>query len=119
MFDTQIITCISCPVGCRMTVTLEDGQVVSVVDNNCSRGAAYARQECVAPMRTVTAVFPVVNSRIPVSIKTENPIPKNKIDACMQELSGMRFQAPILMGDVLVDDIVQTGVRVVATKSIK
>lgn len=118
MTTTQLITCISCPVGCRMTVTLEDGVVSAVENNICKRGDAYARQECVAPMRMVTAVAPVEGSDMPVSIKTENPIPKEKITACMDAIRAARFTMPIMMGDVLIQDVAGTGVNLVATKSI-
>ena len=78
----QTITCINCPVGCRMTVTLENGAFVSVRGNTCKRGESYARQECVAPLRMVTAVVPVSGSAAPLSVKTRTPIPKEKIRAC-------------------------------------
>ena len=55
MATTEIITCINCPVGCRMEVTHEGETVLSVKGNTCKRGDAYARQECVAPLRMVTA----------------------------------------------------------------
>lgn len=118
MTTTQNITCISCPVGCRMTVTLEDGVVTRVENNTCKRGDTYARQECVAPMRMVTAVAPVEGSEMPVSIKTENPIPKEKITACMDVIRAAHFTMPIMMGDVLIHDVAGTGVDLVATKSI-
>lgn len=45
------ITCINCPVGCRLQVVVEDGEVKSVTGNSCNRGITYAKQECVAPDR--------------------------------------------------------------------
>ena len=72
----QLITCINCPVGCRMTVNVEDGKVVSVTGNSCKRGVTYAAQESIAPMRMVTAVVPVAGRKMPVSVKTRTPIPK-------------------------------------------
>ena len=54
----QQITCINCPVGCRLQVVVEDGEVKSVTGNSCNRGITYAKQECVAPQRMVTAVVP-------------------------------------------------------------
>lgn len=114
----QQITCISCPVGCRMTVTLENGEVTKVENNTCKRGETYARQECVAPMRMVTAVAPVFGSPMPVSVKTAEPIPKDKIAACMREILSAKFRMPILPGDILIENVAGTGVNVVATKAI-
>lgn len=114
----QQITCINCPQGCRMTVTVEDGKVVSVVGNNCRRGAAYAQQECIAPERMVTAVIPVVGRSTPISVKTRAPIPKAKIRDCMIALSKVRVSAPIAMGQVLLSNVCDTGVDIIATKNL-
>lgn len=114
----QTITCISCPVGCRMTVQVEGGEVVSVTGNTCKRGEAYARQECVAPQRMVTAVVPVEGSAAPLSVKTRTPIPKARIQECMAALSRLRLTAPIAAGTVVLPDVCGTGVDVIATKSV-
>lgn len=118
MQKTEIITCINCPVGCRMEVTLEDGAVVSVKGNTCKRGENYAHQECVQPLRMITAVAPVEGSIMPVSCKTRTPIPKDKIEACMRAIDDLHLTAPIKAGDVLIADVCGTGVDVIATKSV-
>ena len=112
------ITCINCPVGCRLDVTLENGQVVSVTGNTCKRGETYARQECVDPQRMVTAVIPVAGSAVPLSVKTRTPIPKKRIDDCMRALSEVRIEAPIAAGSVVLANVCGTGVDVIATKSV-
>ena len=112
------ITCINCPVGCRLTVTLENGQVTSVTGNTCKRGEIYARQECVDPLRMVTAVIPVAGSAMPLSVKTRTPIPKKKIQDCMEALAGVSLCAPIAAGSVVLADVCGTGVDVIATKSV-
>ena len=115
---TEIITCINCPVGCRMEVTHEGEEVISVKGNTCKRGDAYARQECVSPLRMVTAVAPVKNREMPVSLKTRTPIPKRLIDDCMRAVMEKEFVAPIAAGDVLVENVCGTGVDVIATKAV-
>lgn len=112
------ITCINCPVGCRLDVTLENGQVVSVTGNTCKRGETYARQECVDPQRMVTAVIPVAGSAVPLSVKTRTPIPKKRIADCMRALSEVRIAAPVAAGSVVLADVCGTGVDVIATKSV-
>ena len=113
------ITCINCPVGCRMTVTVEDGKVVNVTGNTCKRGVAYAEQECVAPQRMVTAVVAVKGRKTPVSVKTRTPIPKKDIFACMKQLAETEVLAPVHMGDVVCADVCGTGVDVIATKTVE
>lgn len=115
----QQITCISCPVGCRMTVVVENNQVVSVTGNTCIRGDRYARQECIAPERMVTAVVPVQGSSLPLSVKTRTPIPKKLIADCMKALSGVRLQTPITAGSVVIPNVCGTGVDVIATRGVE
>lgn len=112
------ITCINCPVGCRLRVELENGQVVSVTGNACKRGEIYARQECVDPQRMVTAVIPVEGSRTPLSVKTRTPISKKRIGACMQALADVKLTAPIAAGSVVLADVCGTGVDIIATRSV-
>ena len=110
----QQITCINCPVGCRLQVVLENGQVVSVSGNSCKRGEIYAKQECTAPTRMVTAAVPLQNRKTPVSAKTRTPIPKEKIFDCMAALN-----APVHMGDVICPNVCGTGVDVIATRTVE
>ena len=112
------ITCINCPVGCRLAVELENGQVVSVTGNTCPRGVTYAKQECVDPLRMVTAVVPVEGSAAPLSVKTKTPIPKKEIKNCMKELASAKLVTPIKAGTVVVANVCGTGVDVIATKSV-
>ena len=115
----QIITCINCPVGCRMTVQLdENNEVLSVSGNTCPRGERYARQECTLPQRMITAVIPVSGSSIPLSVKTASPIPKKLIPAVMQELSRVHPALPVRAGDTVVPNVLDTGVNIIATRSL-
>ncbi len=115
----QIITCINCPVGCRMTVQLSDaGEFLSVSGNTCPRGAKYAQQECTAPERMITAVIPVSGSCIPLSVKTAFPVPKERIRDVMSQLSAVSVTLPIRPGDVVLEDAAGTGVSIVATRSL-
>ena len=116
----QSITCINCPVGCRMTVALSDnGDFVSVSGNTCPRGASYARQECISPERMITAVIPVQGIRTPLSVKTSVPVPKSMIPAVMKELGNVRLSVPVSAGQVILPDVLETGADIVATRSLK
>ena len=53
-----------------------------------------------------------------VSVKTAQDIPKNKIFDCMHKLATIRVTAPVQEGDVIVENIADTGVSVIATKDI-
>ncbi|MGI6688603.1 MAG: DUF1667 domain-containing protein [Christensenellales bacterium] len=118
MMDEREITCISCPVGCRMQVKIAEGAITDISGNTCKRGEVYAKQECLSPRRIVTAVAMVPGSPIPISVKTENPIPKEKIAECMREINALKLKLPIQLGDVLKENVAGTGVRLIATRTL-
>lgn len=120
MTEKKTITCISCPKGCTMKVTLEDGIVSEVKGNSCKKGEKYAIKECTSPTRIVTSTVKVLNgTKKVVSVKTAEDIPKDKIECCMKELEKVRVEAPITEGMVVLADVAHTGVDVVATKSME
>ncbi len=119
--EERNLICIGCPMGCPLTVTLEDGKVLAVVGNTCPRGDIYARKEVTNPTRIVTSSVLVSGSRTgakTVSVKTASDVPKGKIFEVMQALKGVTVQAPVKIGDVLVPDIAGTGVDLIATKEV-
>ena len=115
----QTITCINCPVGCRMTVKLSDhGEYLSVTGNTCPRGAAYAKQECTLPERMITAVIPVQGCETPLSVKTSSPVPKQLISGVMKELSKAHVTLPVAIGQVILPDVLGTGSDIIATRNL-
>ncbi|MDO5322579.1 MAG: DUF1667 domain-containing protein [Clostridia bacterium] len=112
------LTCICCPMGCNLRVELDGGSIASVTGNTCKRGDAYARQECIAPVRVITASVPVVGGKLArVSVKTAAPVPKNRIFDVMDAIRLISAQAPVRIGDVLCENIANTGANLVATRS--
>ena len=117
--EKRELTCIGCPLGCALTVSLEAGKVLSVEGYTCKRGRDYGEKECTNPMRTVTSSVPVKNGAIPmVSVKTAADIPKGKILECMEAIHTATVQAPVCLGDIILADIAGTGVDLVATKTV-
>ena len=117
--ERKELICIGCPLGCNLTVEMDGGQVVSVNGNTCKRGDDYARKELTDPRRIVTSTVPVAGGNLPVvSVKTASDIPKGKIRECRCALKGVTLTAPVQIGDVIVENVADTGVDVVATKSI-
>ena len=43
--ETRELTCIRCPIGCHITVELDNGEVKSISGNSCPRGEEYAASE--------------------------------------------------------------------------
>lgn len=110
------LTCIACPLGCALTVTIEDKKVISVEGNTCPRGKDYAINECTAPVRTVTSTVMCENGDL-VSVKTKNPIPKDKIFEAMSIINKTVASLPISVGDIIIEDLF--GSPLVATQDKK
>ena len=117
--EIRNLTCIGCPLGCQIQVTLENGEVSKVTGNTCKRGDIYARKEVTSPTRILTSSVAVAGGNLPmVSVKTAQDIPKEKIDQVMEAVKKIRVQAPVTIGQVLLENVAETGVEIVATKNI-
>lgn len=117
--EKRELTCIGCPLGCALTVTI-DGASITVTGNTCRRGEDYGKKEVTNPTRTVTSSVRVTGGAIPmVSVKTKTDIPKGKIFACMEEIRKASLAAPVKIGDIVIADCAGTGVPVIATKDVK
>lgn len=117
--EQRHLTCIGCPMGCQVTVEMEKGEVVSVSGNTCKRGDIYARKEVTNPTRIVTSTIAVTGGdKARVCCKTASDIPKDKIFAVMHDINHVKCDAPVHIGDVLIENVAGTGVSVVATRNI-
>lgn len=118
--ETRNLTCIGCPLGCSLSVQIENEQVVSVSGNTCPRGDSYARKEVTNPTRIVTSTVRIAGANGGmVSCKTQDDIPKNMIFDVVNALKDVEVNPPVRIGDVLVENVAGTGVNVVATKNVR
>lgn len=118
--EIRNLTCISCPMGCPITVEMEGEEIISVTGNTCKRGEVYARKEVTNPTRIVTSTVKVRGGAADmVSVKTKEDIPKGKIFECVRALKGVEIEAPVHIGDVVVQNAAGTGVDIVATKNVQ
>ena len=110
------LTCIICPRGCQLTVTGE-AESLTVTGQACPRGQVYGINEVSNPVRTITSIVRVENREdCMVSVKTEQPVPKDKIFEVMALIRGTTVKAPVKIGDVIIDGVY--GTQVIATKNI-
>ena len=117
--ETRELTCIGCPMGCPLTVEIENNEVKSVTGNTCKRGEDYAKKEVTNPTRIVTSSVVVKGGVLAaVSVKTKEDIPKGKIFDCVKALKEVEVKAPVYIGDVVLADVAGTGVDVIATKHV-
>ncbi|QZY55021.1 DUF1667 domain-containing protein [Crassaminicella profunda] len=111
------LVCIVCPMGCYLEVTKENEEY-NVTGNKCPRGKAYGMKELTNPTRVVTTTVKIKGgllNRLPV--KTKEAIPKEKIFECMKFIDSIEVKAPISVGDIIVKDLLGTGVDLVASRS--
>ena len=114
------LVCVNCPMGCRVTVELENDQVVSFSGNSCPRGREYAIKECIRPERILTSPVKVnggVHRVLPVI--TSKEIPLDQIFDAMEIVKKTEVNAPVHEGDVIICDILNTGADVIASRSMK
>ena len=114
------LICIGCPMGCPIVVEMEDGKVLSVTGNTCPRGESYARKEVTNPTRIVTTTVRVDGGKVPmINVKTERDIPKDKIFECIAALRGVTMKAPVHIGDIILENVADTGVNIVAAGNVE
>lgn len=98
------LTCIRCPLGCQIEISLKDGNILSIKGNTCKRGEEYAVSECTNPERIITST--IINAKgEPVPVKTDKPIPKDKIFDCMKIINSAEIKGSVSIGDVIVKDV--------------
>ncbi|MBD7915954.1 DUF1667 domain-containing protein [Clostridium sp. Sa3CUN1] len=110
------LICISCPMGCHLKV---DTDKLEVTGNTCKRGKIYGINEVTNPVRVVTTTVKIEGGEHTVlPVKTKMPIPKDLNFKCIEELNKITVKSPIKMGDVIIENILDTGVDVIATRDL-
>lgn len=112
-------TCIVCPMSCSLTV-YKEGENIIVEGNSCKRGKAFGENEFTNPKRMLTTTVKVTGSylkRLPVISSDE--ISMNKIFVCVKELYKIALNAPVTRGQIVMENICDTGVDIIASRNIK
>ncbi len=112
------LTCVACPLGCPITVEYTDTEIISVTGNTCKRGEAYAKTEITNPTRSLTSSVKVCGGVLPVvPVKSDKPVPKDMLFDCMKEINSVCVEAPVKIGQVIIENILGTGANIVATNN--
>ena len=123
--ETLQFNCTTCPSECLLTVEVEcdandaAAAVRSVTGNSCPRGDKFARQELTCPMRVLTTTVAVSGgdgALLPV--RTTEAIPLAVHAQAMDLIRGQVVKAPIRMGDVVLEDLLHTGIDLIASMDI-
>lgn len=107
--------CIECPKGCRLSID----ENLNVTGNTCNRGKVYAINEVTCPKRIVTSTV-VINSKIVsrMPVMTEHEIPKEKMFDIIKALDEVRLEVPVKCRDIVIENVCDTGVNIIATRSL-
>lgn len=117
--ETRTITCIECPVGCRLRVDVENCKAVKIEGNKCPKGEKYAINEAEDPVRILTsAVMAEGLSVRMVPVRTNKPVPKDRMLDIMAEIKRIRLKKAVGQGEVIVRDILGTGADLISTREV-
>lgn len=111
------LICIVCPKGCHLKVDEDNGYAVT--GNSCEKGVPYAKKELQNPTRVITSTVRISGAHLPcLPVKTDSDIAKSSIAEAMRLLDNLTVKAPIKVGDIILPNILETGVNFVATRSL-
>jgi len=116
--DHKEIRCIICPTGCLIHVENVDGELI-IEGHSCKRGEEYAREEFVAPKRILTTTMRVENGFLPlIPVRSDKPIPKDKLEKTLKEIAKTKTKAPINMGDILIENVLGLNINIIASRNL-
>ncbi len=107
--------CVLCPKGCRITVA--DGKISGY---SCSKGEGYAKKELENPQRSASATVAIEGTFHPrLPVKSDKALPKALVTEAVRSLANVTVSAPVKIGDVIVHDVLGSGVNFVATRTME
>ena len=120
MAEKKEITCIVCPIGCKIWVEIDGKQIENLEGNRCKQGIDYAKHEALDPRRMLTTSVFVGDGEWPlVSVKSSEPIPKEKVFQVLKEIRKTKIKAPIKSGQKILKNVANTDIDILATKTVK
>jgi len=112
------IRCIVCPTGCLVHVENVNGELI-IEGHSCNRGEEYAREEFIAPKRILTTTIRVENGFLPlIPVRSDTPIPKEKLQETLKEIAVTEVKAPIKMGDILIKNVIGLDANIIASRDL-
>ena len=109
------LICITCPKGCHLKV---DETTLTVTGNSCEKGAEYGKNELLNPTRVLTTTVNIegaIHNRLPV--KSNGGLPKDKLLEASKSLKDVCVKSPVKLGDVIISNILDTGIDIIACKN--
>ncbi len=119
MEQTTKMICITCPKGCTVDVT-HDGATVLRTNAGCKRGTEYIKKELSDPRRMVASTVRIRGAIHPLlPVHTAAPFPKPRLIDLMAELRSIEVHAPVKMGQVILENALETGIDIIASRDME
>jgi len=116
---TKEYTCTACPKGCTVEVEFEDDEIKDISGYSCMKGKGYVEDEFHDPRRILTTTVKIRGAKYPrIPVRTETGVPKDELGCCLEKLNRVELEAPVDVGDVVVDGICSTDINVVTSRSL-
>jgi CxxC motif-containing protein len=120
MASEKEVTCIICPIGCKILVRMDSSKLEVLKGYKCKKGIEYARNEALDPRRMLTTSILVINGDWPlVSVKSSKPIPKEKVFSVLEEIKRVDINAPVKSGQAILKNVADTDIDIIATKTVQ
>jgi CxxC motif-containing protein len=114
------LTCIICPVSCVIDIEHKNKQIQSLSGHQCKKGKIYAVDEFTEPKRTLTTTVKLNCGILPlVSVRTDKPVRKELMFRIMDDIMELSIDAPVTIGDVLLENVQNSEANIIATKTVE
>jgi CxxC motif-containing protein len=111
------LTCVLCPIGCELEVERGAGDGLDVSGNQCEKGLDFAAEEILRPRRNLATSVPLTGTTSQmVSVRLSAPVSRDMIFPILAEIAKLRPEPPVQRGQVLIADVLGSGVDVIATR---
>ncbi|MDP4146165.1 MAG: DUF1667 domain-containing protein [Bacillota bacterium] len=115
----DVLICTVCPKGCKMEIYKSNLEIYNISGYGCEKGKKYAEQEVINPSRILTTTVKIKNGHINrLPVRSEGTISKNQMIKCIGVIREAEVEAPIKQGDVIIENILGSGINIIASKSI-
>lgn len=116
--EKKELNCKVCNIGCKLSVSI-DNENYKIEGNRCNRGLEFGLKEITEPSRILTGRVILKNGsmgRLPV--KTSDVIPSHLVDNIMDIIKNTEISPPVNKGDIIIKNILNTGVDVIAQRKV-
>ncbi|MBO3755004.1 MAG: DUF1667 domain-containing protein [Candidatus Brockarchaeota archaeon] len=119
MLQTAELLCTRCPRGCLLRVKAVESSV-AVEGNECPVGEKHAAEEVLNPRRIVSTTVRILGARLPrLPVRTSEPVLKSRARDIVAALKNMVVEAPVKGGQVILKNVADTGVDIIAERDME